>query len=196
MKFIVPLLILSASTFNLSCASNKFMKLCSYSDIYYSIPQGFKPFEIKQNPDLKYHYAVKHKNKKLEIRYSIFPLKEEVQAYNEYLKNGTKKKIVLIDPNKDHELFAITAVMNISRSELANACNAIGPDAVKHDFNADWGASYCIENNSEYGRGYKYSLIVATHKINIANAFIVYLFDNEKDISDEMRSSLSSLKFK
>jgi hypothetical protein len=180
----------------LSCASNKFLKLCNYSDMTYSIPEGFEPVEVKQNPDLAYQYAVKHKIKKLEIRYSIVPLKEDVKAYNEYLKDGAKKKIILLEPNLDHELLAITAVMNISRTPEAQENHIYTPDAIKHNLNADWGTSYYIENNSAYGEGYKYSLVVAAHKKNIANAFIVFLFDEEKDIRNEMLSSFHHLKFK
>ena len=196
MKYIASLFIIFASALCVSCASNNFLKLCNYSDMTYSIPEGFKPVEVKQNPDLTYQYAVKHKNKKLEIRYSIFPLKEQVKAYNEYLNNSSKKKIVLMDPNMDHELVAITNVMNISRSEKTEEINTCKPDIVKHDFNADWGSSYYIENNSEYGKDYKYSLVVALHKKDIANAFVVYLFDDDKDISNEMLSSFNNLKFK
>jgi hypothetical protein len=199
MKHIASLLFIFTSILCFSCASNNFLKLCNNSDMTYSIPEGFNPVEVKQNPDLLYQYAVKHKNKKLEIRYSIFPLKKDVEAYNEYLinkNNNAKKKIILIDPNMDHELLAITAVINISRSENTKGINEFKPDAVKHDFNADWGTSYYIENNSDYGKDYKYSMVVALHKKNIANAFIVYLFDNDKEISNEMLSSFYNLKFK
>ena len=195
-KYITFVFIIFASTLCFTCTSNKFLKLCNYSDMTYSIPVGFNPVEVKQNPDLLYQYAIKHKNKKLEIRYSIFPLKDEIEAYNAGLKDKTKNKIVLIDPNLDHELVAISAAMNISRSPITQENNTFKPDAVKQDFNADWVTSYYIENNSEYGGGYQYSLVVAIHKKNIANAFIVFLFDDDKDIRNEMFSSFYNLKFK
>ncbi|MBN1496311.1 MAG: hypothetical protein JXA07_06050 [Spirochaetes bacterium] len=196
MKYTVTLFLMTTSLVSFACISNNFTKLCASSDITYSIPEGFRPVEIKQNPDLAYHYAVKHKNKKLEIRYSIFPLKEDAEAYNEYVKNRSKKRIILIDPNKDHELSAITAAMNISRSKIKEGFHTFNPDAVKLDCNADWGASYYIENNSIYGKGYKYSLVVALHKKNRANAFIVYLFDTEEDVGNEIAASFCNLKFK
>lgn len=196
MKFIALSLIVVTSSLCFSCTTYNFLKLCKYSDMTYSKPEGFKPAEVKQNPDLVYQYAVKHRDKKLEIRYSIFPLKKEVEEYNKYLKGTLKKNIMMIDPNIDHELSAITTAMNISRSEIPREFNASIPAPNPNDFNADWGTAYFVENNSEYGKGYTYSLVVAIHKKNIANAFIVYLFDDDKDTRNEIISSMHNLKFK
>jgi hypothetical protein len=199
MRYIASLFILLVSTFCFSDELTDFQQLCDKADMAFSIPDGFKPVKVKKNPDVLYQYAVKHTSKKVEIRYSIFSLKDEVKEYNEYLKhkNDTaNKKIILLDPNKGYELFAATVVMNISQSEKTKGITEFKPEAVKHDFNADWGTSFYIENNSQYGKGYKYSCVVAIHKHYIANAFIVYLFDDGKEIKEEMLTSFYNLKFK
>ena len=199
MRYLASLMLLFVSTFCFSDELSTFQQICEKTDMTFTIPDGFMPVKVKKNPDVLYQYAVKHKSKKVEIRYSIFSLKDEVKEYNEYLKHKNDKaniKMVLTDPNKGYELFAATVVMNISQSENTKGITEFKPEAVKHDFNADWGTSFYIENNSEYGKGYKYSCVVAIHKHNIANAFIVYLFDDGKEIKDEMLSSFYNLKYK
>ncbi|PKL36264.1 MAG: hypothetical protein CVV44_18805 [Spirochaetae bacterium HGW-Spirochaetae-1] len=199
MKYLIPIFILCLSTLGFSDEYSDFAKLCTDADMSFSIPDGFKPVKVKTNPDVIYQYAVRHATKKVEIRYSIFSLKEDVRVYEEYQKNKEKKsdtKIVLTDPNEGYILFAVAVVMNISQSEQTKGITEFKPADVKHDFNADWGASYFIENNSDYGHGYKYSLVVAIHKKNIANAFIVYLFDDGREIKNEMLTSFYNLKFK
>jgi hypothetical protein len=198
MRNVALLSVLLISSFCFSDELSDFQKLCEMADMTFSIPDGFKPAKVKKNPDVLYQYAVKHSSKKVEIRYSIFSLKDEVKEYNEYLKhkNNKTKIMVLTDPNEGYELFAATVVMNISQSEKTKGITEFKPEAVKHDFNADWGTSFYIDNNSQYGKGYKYSCVVAIHKHNSANAFIVYLFDDGKEIKDEMLSSFYNLKFK
>ncbi len=119
-------------------------------------------------------------------------MKDEIEAYE---KSRQDPKIVLTDPNKGYLPFTAALVMNISHSEDTLGITEFKAADVKKEFNADWGASFYIPCNSEFGKGYKYAMVVALHKKNVANAYAIYLFDDGEEITNEMMRSFHSLRF-
>ena len=53
-------------------------------------------------------------------------------------------------------------------------------NAVKNEFNADWGATTFVNLNSGFGKGFKYCMIVAIHKKDIADAYYFYMADTKE----------------
>ena len=66
------------------------------------------------------------------------------------------------------------------------------------EFNAHAGGSAFVSVNSAFGKGYSYCMINAIHRVNIADAFIFYLFNDRMEIQNTMNRPdvYHALKFK
>ncbi len=172
---------------------DSFTQLLNDHKMIFNMPKDYIQTKVKNNEDVSYQYAIKNKKSKLEIRYAIFTLKKELKEYEEW-KNSKNKNGVKLDPNKGYDIFTYAVVENIAGSERYNE-KVYDKKIIKNDFNADWGATYYVECNSEFGTGYKNALIMALHKDNEADVYIVFLFDDFKEVQNDIQKSFYSLRF-
>ncbi len=133
-----------------------FQKLLGQNSLRYAIPSGFKSAPVKDNPDVKYDFAVKSTSEKLEIRYLI----ERSQQTQDL-----------------HSIMAMTMGLNISDGENRQP-KEYPLDAVKAEFGADAGCSTIVHCNSAFGKGYKFCMISTIHRNNLADAFAFFLADD------------------
>ncbi len=149
-------ILLSVSSLQAQGLPNGFQKSLQQYSFRYSIPPGFSATQVIDNQDVKYDFAVKSSTQKLEIRYSILPI---------------------IGGNQDLDVMVVTMALNISDGQMVQPKDY--PDAdVKSEFGADGGCSAIVQSNSEFGKGFKYCLISAIHRDNVANAYAFFLFDD------------------
>jgi hypothetical protein len=120
---------------------------------------------------MEYDYALKYSDKDFEVRYSIRPIK-----YKNYTDDSEKKYMESQSAfrNSQYEMILRTVILNITGG-MDYGVRAFGKEDVKNEFNADWGASTFVELNSDFGKGFKYCMIVAIHKDDIADAYYFYL---------------------
>ena len=65
--------------------------------LVYELPTGFKSALVHGNGDLYYQFAIINEDSTMEVRYTIFPIKQNLLEYEKLLKDlGT----VMIHPNK------------------------------------------------------------------------------------------------
>ena len=171
-----------------------FTAALSDSAAAYIPPADFANVPAKENGDVLYQYALKHKREKLEIRYSLYPMKEKMAAYKESKKAGSKT--VLTDPNAGFGMFTLCIAMNIAQSDQVNQPQMFDPRAVKEEFNADEGCYIPVRCNSEYGKGYTYAFIVGLHKKDVGMAYLVYLFDDGDKVLKLINENYHTLRFK
>lgn len=172
---------------------DNFTKILDGHRMIFQMPDNYTETEVKKNEDVSYEFAVKSKKNKLEIRYAVFSLIQDVKEYQEW-KNSKNKNGVTLDPNTIYEMFSFTVAANIAGSESFKK-TVFDSESVKNEFNADWGASYLVECKSEFGKGYKYALITALHKDDVANAYIIFLFDDFDVAQSEIKTAFYSMKF-
>lgn len=157
------------------------------------MPKGFQETEIISNKQMNYDYAMKNVERNFEVRLAIRPLDDLLKSYNE--KESNKKPGEnQISPNKFYQGAFIATLMNISGGHKPNG----GPfpkEAVKSEFNADWGASSMLEVGKEFGQDYKYCVVVAIHKDDVADAYYFYLANDKETIQELMPSIFHCLKF-
>ena len=147
-----------------------------------------------ENRQMNYEYALINSNKDFEVRYAIRPLDELIKTHDEHEKNK-KPGDIYIHPNKFYSALFETTVLNISGGQFPEP-SMFDSDAVKREFNADWGATVLVEVGEEFGQDYKYCLVVAIHKESIADAYYFYLSDKRETITANMDKLFHSLRFK
>ncbi len=142
------------------------------------IPDGFRPVPVKENPNVRYDYAIASPEVKLEMRILLHPLKKEIEEYKRGESSGPH-------PNTFHEALLITICLNLSGGVLCEP-TSFDPDDVRSEFNADAGYTTLVALNSEFGRGFKNALINVFHRHGVADIYVFYLFDDFKEVGSTL----------
>ncbi|MEK6755708.1 MAG: hypothetical protein AABZ02_06115 [Bacteroidota bacterium] len=151
-----------------------FNELLKKASMTFSLPADFSEVPVIDNNDVNYHYAVALKKVKLEIRYVVRTLSQDIKDYEENNRKG-------LNPNSFYEALLLTMCLNISDGKQCTP-SAFSPDDVKSEFGADAGLTAFVQLNSIFGRGYKLCLINVIHLQNKADAFIFFLFDDFRSV--------------
>jgi hypothetical protein len=149
-----------------------FSRLLDANSLRYAIPPGFTSTPVITNRDVEYDCAVRSKTKKLEIRYRIWPLKQSDQAANS-------------DINSIHQAMLLTMALNISNGQQGPT-QAYPSNSVREEFGADAGSTTMISCNSDFGKGFQKCLISVIHKDNVADAYVFFLFDDLKVVTQAL----------
>jgi len=192
--FLAGLLFLILCSFKTDNLPKTFTELLDRANLVFTKPDGFEETKIIKNRQMNYEYALKHPKKKFEVRYAIRPLDNLLSDYEEKEKNKNTGDIN-IHPNKLYSSLLQATALNISGGQFTEVTE-FDKQAVKNEFNADWGASTFVQVGKEFGQDYKYCMMVAIHKDNLGDAYFFYLSDTREDFDKLMSPAFYSLKFK
>jgi len=192
--FSTGLIFLILTSFTSDSLPKTFTDLLDRASLTFQKPVGLEETKIIENRQMNYEYAIKYPKKRFEVRYAIRPLDNLIHDYEEKEKNKNPGDIN-IHPNKLYSSLLQVTALNISGGQLPEII-VFDKEAVKQEFNADWGATTFVEVGKEFGQKYKYCMIVAIHKDNIADAYFFYLADSKDDFDKLMDPAFHSLKFK
>lgn len=172
---------------------NEFKSILKNCGMIVTIPPGFKEPAITENDDMNYEYALKYPNKDFEIRYAIRPI-----TYKQYTNDEVKSEL---EEQKDfrnaqYEIIFKTVILNLTGG-VEYKYTVFNPEAVKAEFNADWGATTFLDlnPNGQFGKGYKYCMIVTIHKKDKADGYYFYLSNTKENFMDNVNPLFHSLKF-
>lgn len=195
MKKILAITFITFFAINTYCQTltlEEFQKQAAESGLQFKMPPGYKIKEVKKNRDLQYSFAIINSEGTMEVRYSLFPMK---QMLEEYEKSKKDPNVVMINPNNVYVGLMTANGMNMTNGTMLNIGD-FPPQAVKKEFNADYGGNSFFEFNCEFGKGYKYGQFVCLHKENVANVIITFMSNDRYTHSDLMDIPFHSLTFK
>ncbi|WP_018627546.1 hypothetical protein [Niabella aurantiaca] len=176
--------------------NKKFEDLLQKGNLIFKIPDNFDTVSIIPNPDMNYELALKSKTKDLEIRYSIRPLKERIEQFEKRKKDTTIKMSAGAHPNKMYTAAFLAVIMNTSGNhQKMTGFKNFPPEAVKKEFNANWGATTVYPLKSIFGKGYGNCMTVTLHGDDQADVYIFYLFNNREDVTAVM-PAFHAIRFK
>jgi hypothetical protein len=156
--------------------------------------EGYSETPKIENQQMNYDYAIINQTKDFEIRYAIRPLDELIKDYNERKKNE-KLGDTNIHPNKLHVGLFHSVIFNVSGGKFSKI-NEFTPEAVKKEFNADWGAMAMVEVGKEFGQNYKYCFLITIHKDNVGDAYCFYLTNTQEGFAKNLQAPFHCLMFK
>ena len=159
----------------------------------FEMPKGFQDAAIISNKQMNYEYAMKHIEKNFEVRFALRPLEGLLKSYDEKEINK-KPGDINVSPNKFYSSALLATAMNISGGKMPQI-SQFPKEAVKAEFNADWGAVAKVEVAKEFGQEYKTCMIVAIHKDNAADAYYFYLGNDSQTLLELMKPIFHCLKF-
>jgi hypothetical protein len=182
------------TNFKLPDLPKEFLQLLERASMKFDEPTGYKRINPIENNQMNYEIAYKHPTKRFEVRYAIRPM-DNLLKEHQIREKSKNKGDINIHPNKWYKSVFEATILNISGGQLPEY-SIFDKEAVKREFNADWGATVGVTLEKEFGQGYKYCLVVFIHKDNLGDAFVFYLYDNKDLISEEMMPVFHNLKFK
>ena len=188
------ILLLSVSSFQSDKNAVNFKNQLAKAGLSFEMPKGYTETKIISNQQMNYEYAIKHPEKNFEVRYAIRPLEDLIKSFNESEKNK-KTGDININPNQFFASSFQATCLNISGGQMPRV-NQFPKQAVKLEFNADWGATTFMKVGKEFGQQYQFCMLIAIHKDNLADAYIFYLSDKQETISELVEPVFHSLKFK
>jgi len=198
--FITGLCFFILTSFSSDNLPKKFTDLLDRAEMTFNQPGECSETQPIDNLQMNYEYALINNAKDFEIRYAIRPLDEMLKNYNEREKNK-KPGDMNIHPNKLYAATFHAIVFNVSGGKLPSGdklpkIGVFNPEAVKKEFNADWGAFTMVEVGKEFGQNYQYCFLVTIHKDNVGDAYCFYLSNTKEGITKNMQASFHSLSFK
>lgn len=192
--FIIGFCLFTLTSFSLGNLPEKFTDLLDKAGMTFDNPSECFETPPIENRQMNYEYSVINNAKDFEIRFAIRPLSEMIKNYNTREKNK-KPGDINIHPNKLYVAAFQAIVFNVSGGQQAKF-GEFGDQAVKKEFNADWGAIAMVEVGKEFGQNYKYCFLVAIHKDDMGDAYCFYLSDTKENINKNLPVLLHSLRFK
>ena len=171
-----------------SLAAVTFEDLLEEGSLELVLSDDFMEVPLEPNPVFAYERAVRHRAAALEIRYAVRPIARASVEYEDPHNAAP-------DPNHLYAMMFRTLV-----DELAGGGDSplreYPADQARTMFNADWAAASTFDLAPEFSQSFRQGLLLAIHKNNKADAYVVFLFDDYADVKDKIKSNLSSLLFR
>ena len=194
-KFLITgLCFVILSSFSSDNLPKNFTDLLNRSEMIFNQPDEYSETKTIDNPQMNYDYAIINNAKDFEIRYAIRPLDERIKNYNEQKTNGISGNSN-IHPNELYVGTFQAVVFNVSGGKMSKI-SEFNPEAVKKEFNADWGALTMVEVGKEFGQNYKYCFLITIHKNNVGDAYCFYLTNTQEGFTKNLQAPFHSLRFK
>jgi hypothetical protein len=163
-----------------------FINLVNNNRLIFTMPDGFVTTNVKRNDNVFYQYAIKDKNSNFEIRIFIKSFKQISNKKGDF------------DFNKFSYNFMSSTSLNASGNVLPDIpqIDLFPEDAVKKDFNADWGATTAFAPKTEFGKGFTFCAFNCIRLNDICEVNIFYMFDDVPNQQTLMEKSFLVMKFK
>ncbi|OFZ67188.1 MAG: hypothetical protein A3D92_16250 [Bacteroidetes bacterium RIFCSPHIGHO2_02_FULL_44_7] len=174
-------------------AQTAFDSLLERAHLKFEVPENYTVVEPQFNRQMNWEASYRHPEKKFEIRIALRPMDVALAEYEHNMKTKEEGDI-FIDPNKWYESTLQATILNISGGELPDYA-VFGSEAVKQEFNADWGATVMVPTGEEFSFGYTYCLLVTIHKNNIGDAYVFYMLDDPEMVGQELDAVFHLLYF-
>jgi hypothetical protein len=169
-----------------SLKATTFSDLVKANSLVFAMPENFEEIKVKRNYDVFYQYAIKDKLSNFEIR--IF-----VRSFKDDFKDTTR-----FNPNKFSYNFLVTMALEASGNVLPDIpqIDQFPKEAVKNEFNADWGATTAFVPKSEFGKGFNFCSVNSLRRDGVCQVYIFYMFDNVPEQRALMQKGFYVLRFK
>ena len=155
----------------------------------FSEPEGLNPKAPIENNQM--NWDISFSDGSSEIRYAVQPLGKLIERYKEFEKNK-KEGNAMIHPNKIHFSALQATVLSIAGGRLPEL-DEFDSEAVKSEFNADWGATTLVAPSGRFAQEYRLCMVIALHKDDCANAYIFYMANSQNDLQKLMAKSFHQL---
>jgi len=183
----------------------KFDKVLTEGKMTFNMPGGAVAVPVLKNIQMHYEYAITYPNKAIEIRYSVAPYASLRNSLIKYQKPGDTTEAFNQKLDQMSKVNVLVIAQNVGGTghDTTIRFRSYPAEALKKDFNANWGgAAYIVVKNNSFATDYKFCMMVFLHKDNAGDAYIMYLGNNARDVSELIKETVvpvggfNALRFK
>lgn len=164
-----------------------FEKLLQEAGLTFMQPESFASIEVTGNALFPFEHAIRRDDNVLQVNYSIRPLSRISIDYEDPHNSAP-------EPNHIFTMM-FTALIGQLSSGGATPHREYSANDAKEKFNADWAALSVFDVEPAYSNEYQQAFLVALHKNNLSDAYLVILFNDYNEIKPHLDSVFSSLRF-
>ena len=171
----------SPYNFNNSIKKSSFNNILDKYKLQLTIPKNFKEVLVKDNPNVKYQYALKHDSLDFEIRFLVTDINTALDL-----------------PNDKRSLSLFTSiVLNASGEVLPNIpkIEQLQDGLAKQEYNADWIASSSFFAKSKFSEGFKICSVLGVRKNSVAEFYIFFMIKDKEAALPLVSKYANLLKF-
>lgn len=168
-------------------AEVSFEALVAEGGLTYRPPRGFAAVEPELSPLFSYEHAVRHPDVDLELRYAVRPIARIEIDYQDPHNAAP-------EPNEIFPLLFSSLIDLLSRGGHSPT-RQYPPEQALHLFNADWAAASVFDVNPSFSQRYGQALLIALHRNQQADVYLIYLYDDYDPVRTIIKDSLSALRF-
>ena len=169
-------------------AAVSFVQLLGEAQLKLQLPKGFRPLPTQPNPLLDYEAAYGTTSGAVEVRYAVRPLQRVRRSYDRNQEDAP-------DPDYIFPLVFGTFVEQLAGGTRPPS-REYPPGVAKDIFNADWAAAAVFDVDPRFGGRYRQAFFIAMHKYGVADAYVVFLFDDYGQVKETVQSALPALSFR
>jgi hypothetical protein len=159
--------------------------------LIFDMPENYHAIEIPGG-DVPYAFAMKHDSADFEIRYSYWPLQQEMQKYKK-CKEDTSCK--MRNPNTAYRDTMEPQILKLSGGK-PQIIATFPPDALKKEMNCNAGGYVFYKPAMKETSNYSLIQTVVFHKDDVADLMINYLSNNREQHEVLMMEPFNALTFK
>jgi len=164
-----------------------FERLLTESGVELAVPDGFAAVEVRPNERFIYDRADASPDGALEVRYAVRPLGRMRVDYEDPHSAAP-------DPNHIFPLMFQSMVSRLSGGRHSPT-REYPPQQAREKFNADWAAAAVFDTDAGFATDHRQALVVAMHKNALADAYVIFLFDDYEPVKQRINDQLSALRF-
>lgn len=164
-----------------------FRDLVAGVGLSYSQPEGFSDTPVLANPLWAYEHAVHSPEAGMEIRYVVRPIERMRIAYSDPHSNAP-------EPNHIFPMLFQTLIGLLSDGKHTPS-REYPPQQARAKFNAEWAAAALFDVDRRFATEHALALMVAMHKSDLADAYVIYLFDDYAKAKPLIDAGMGSLRF-
>ncbi len=183
--FLLPALV--CSVLQAAQTDNSFASLLSEAGLGFVKPEQYHAVTVHDSELFPYEHSIRHDNNKLEIRYSIRPL-ARIEIDYEDPHNAAP------EPNHIFTMM-FTALIGQLSSGGNSPHREYNSEEARQKFNADWAALSVFDVEQSYSPDYRQAFLVALHKNNLSDAYIIILFNDYSEIKADINQAIQTLRF-
>lgn len=150
-------------------------------------PEGFHEVNAQITPLFPHEIAVANTGGTLEIRFAVRPLSRIEVDYQDPHSSTP-------DPNHMFPLMFQSVVTRLSNGGHSPT-REYPSDQAKKKFHAHWAAASVFDLHPEMRGHHTQGLLIAMHKNQLADAYVLFLFNDYQAVKGEINRSISALSF-
>ena len=164
-----------------------FAELLKESGLVMNIPEDFTEIPVPQTDVFSFEKAWRKKDGSMEIRVAIRPISRMIIDYED--PHGSAP-----DPNDVYSMvFAALLGQLSTQGELPS--RDLPQALARKTFNAEWASIALMGADPAINTKHKEAMLLGIHKNRMADAYVLYLYDNPEKAKPQLNRLLKIIKF-